>query len=177
MIETERLILRPPQGGDGAAIVAMLTDAETMADLRPGMTREQAEGVLAKHDAYRAEGLGFLAVVRREDGVAVGFCGLKRGEPHSPIAGKAETGWLVAAPWWRRGYAGEAMRAILDTCWDVVAEDRIYAITSLVNGKSQAMMERLGMHRLADGDFLSASFAEGDRLRPSLTYAMDRPRA
>ncbi len=36
-------------------------------------------------------------------------------------------------------------------------------------------MVRLGMHRLADGDFDHALIAEGDPLRPMVTYAIDRP--
>ena len=39
---------------------------------------------------------------------------------------------------------------------------------------SQRLKARLGMHRLADGDFLSATYPEGHVLRPTVTYAIDR---
>lgn len=175
MIETERLILRVPEPRDRAALVGMFTNQQVMAQLFPGMDEAAADAVIAKHDRLRGEGLGFLAVERREDGAMVGFCGLKRGEPHAPIAGAVEAGWIIDLPWWRRGYAREAMEAVLARAWQQIVEDRIYAITSAVNLKSQALMARLGMARLADGDYLSASFPEGHELRPTVTFAIERP--
>ena len=175
MIETARLILRAPEPRDRDVLVAMFTNREVMAQLFPGLDEAAADAVIAKHDRLRGEGLGFLAVEQREGGAVVGFCGLKRGEPHMPIAGAIEAGWIIDKPWWRRGYAREAMDAVLTDAWGRIAEDRIYAITSAVNLKSQALMARLGMHRLADGDYLSASFPEGHVLRPTVTFAIDRP--
>lgn len=175
MIETARLTLRAPGPGDRDAIVGMLTNQVLMADLFPGMEDAQADAVIAKHDALRDEGLGFLVVERREDGVVAGFCGLKRGEPNAPIRGKVEAGWIVDVPWWRHGYAREAMDAVLEHAWDRIDADRIYAITAAVNLKSQGLMARLGMHRLADGDYLSATFPDGHRLQPTVTFAIDRP--
>jgi RimJ/RimL family protein N-acetyltransferase len=153
----------------------MLTNQEVMAHLFPGLDEAAADAVLAKHERLRAEGLGFLVVERREDGVVVGFCGLKRGESHMPIHGKVEAGWLIDLPWWRQGYAREAIVAVLADAWGHISEHRIYAVTSAVNLKSQALMARLGMHRLADGDYASASFPDGHVLQPTVTFAIDRP--
>ena len=175
MIETERLLLRVPEPGDRDALVGIFTNLEVMAQLFPGMDEAAADAVIAKHDRMRGEGLGFLVVERREDGALVGFCGLKRGEPHAPIAGAIEAGWIIDLPYWRHGYAREAMAAVFARAWGQIAEDRIYAITSAANSKSQALMARLGMHRLAEGDYLSASFPEGHALRPTVTFAIDRP--
>nr|WP_243852837.1 GNAT family N-acetyltransferase [Sphingomonas naasensis] len=169
------MILRLPAPRDRDALVGMFTNQQVMAQLFPGMDAAAADAVIAKHDRLRGEGLGFHVVARRADGAVVGFCGLKRGEPHMPIAGAIEAGWIIDLPWWRQGYAREAMAAILDRAWRAIAEDRIYAVTSAVNAKSQALMARLGMTRLADGDYLSASFPEGHALRPSVTFAIDRP--
>jgi RimJ/RimL family protein N-acetyltransferase len=175
VIETERLILRAPRPGDRDALVAMCTNPQVMAQLFPGMDEAAADGVIAKHDRMRGEGLGFQLVERRDDNVVVGFCGLKRGEPHAPIAGKIEAGWIIDLPYWRHGYAREAMEAVFAHAWQQISEDRIYAITSAVNLRSQALMARLGMARLPEGDYLSASFPEGHALRPTVTFAIDRP--
>jgi RimJ/RimL family protein N-acetyltransferase len=175
VIETERLILRVPEPRDRDPLVGMLTNQEVMAQLFPGMDEAAADAVIARHDRLRSEGLGFLVVERREDDAVIGFCGLKRGEPHAPIAGALEAGWIIDLPWWRHGYAREAMEAVLAQAWQQIAEDRIYAITSAVNLKSQALMARLGMARLADGDYLSASFPQEHELRPTVTFAIERP--
>ncbi|MCW3847691.1 GNAT family N-acetyltransferase [Sphingomonas sp. LB-2] len=175
MIETERLILRVPEPRDRLALHAIFADAQVMADLAPVKDAAGSDATLAKHDAYRGEGLGFWVVERREDGAVVGFCGLKRGDAHNPIAGEIEAGWIIDKPYWRQGYAFEAMEAALAWAWANLDVARIVAITAAVNVKSQRLMERLGMTRLADGDYEHPLFPEGDRLRSTVTYAIARP--
>lgn len=175
MIETDRLILRLPEPRDQPALFAMWANPEVMAELGPVKDAAASMAVLAKHDGYRHEGLGFWTVERRSDGAMLGFCGLKRGDAHNPIAGEIEAGWIIDRPYWRQGYALEAMLAALDWGWAHFDAARIVAITSAINRKSQALMERLGMQRLAGGDFDHALIAEGDPLRAMVTYAIDRP--
>lgn len=175
MIETKRLILRVPLAGDRATLHAMWADPAVMADLGPVMNSEKADATLARHDSYRHEGLGFNVVERREDGRVIGFCGLKRGNPGSPIAGLVEVGWMFAQPYWGQGYAREAAMASLDWAWATLAEQRIVAITAARNLKSQRLMERIGMERVPDGDFDHPAFEPGDPLRRTVTYAIARP--
>ena len=175
MITTQRLILRLPEARDRAALHAMWADPEVMAELGPVKDEAASDAVLAKHDQYRHEGLGFWTVERREDGAVIGFCGLKRGDPHNPIAGEVEAGWIIDRPYWRRGYALEAMEAGIAWAWANLDMDRIVAITAAINLKSQKLMERLGMSRLADGDFEHVLFPEGHRLKSTVTFAIERP--
>lgn len=175
MIETERMILRLPEPRDRAALHAMWADPEVMAELGPVKDADASDATFAKHDGYRHEGLGFWTVERRSDGVVLGFCGLKRGDAHNPIAGEIEAGWIIDRPFWRQGYAKEAMIAALDWGWAHFDVPRIVAITSAVNLKSQRLMEGLGMERLADGDFDHALIPAGDPLRSMVTYAIYRP--
>lgn len=114
MIETERLILRVPDPRDRAALHAMWADPLVMAELGPVKDAAASDAVLAKHEGYRHEGLGFWVVERRDDRAMLGFCGLKRGDAHNPIAGEIEAGWIIDRPYWRQGYALEAMIAALD---------------------------------------------------------------
>lgn len=175
MIETDRLVLRVPVPADRDALHAMWADPEVMVDLGPVKDTEASDATIAKHDGYRHEGLGFWVVERKSDRAVIGFCGLKRGESHTPIGGEIEAGWILAVPYWGQGYAREAMEAAIAWGWANTDAERIYAITSAVNVKSQALMLRLGMSRLPDGDYESASYPVGDRLRSSVTYAMARP--
>ena len=175
MIETQRLILRPPEPRDRLALHAIFANPEVMADLAPVKDAEGSDATLAKHDAYRHEGLGFWVVERREDGAVVGFCGLKRGDEHNPIAGEVEAGWIIDRPYWRQGYAYEAMAAALAWAWANLDTPRIVAITAAINTKSQNLMQRLGMIRLDDGDYEHPLFPEGHRLRSTVTFAIDRP--
>jgi RimJ/RimL family protein N-acetyltransferase len=175
VIETERLILRPPEPRDVPALQAMFANPEVMADLAPVKDEEGTIATLVKHDSFRHEGLGFWVVERRDDGAVIGFCGLKRGDAHNPIAGEVEAGWIIDRPYWRQGYAYEAMEASLAWAWANTDARRIVAITSSVNTKSQNLMERLGMTREADGDYDHPLFPEGHRLRATVTFAVARP--
>jgi RimJ/RimL family protein N-acetyltransferase len=175
VIETERLILRPPTPADRAALHAMWADPRVMADLGPLKSAEDSDAAIARHESYRTGGIGFWIVEQRSDSAFVGFCGLKPGAPDTPIAAELEAGWMLAVPFWGGGYAYEAMQAVLAWGWQHQAAARIVAITAARNGKSQALMTRLGMTRLPDGDFAHPLFAEGDPLRASVTYAIDRP--
>jgi RimJ/RimL family protein N-acetyltransferase len=144
-------------------------------DLGPVKDAAASAATLLRHDGYRADGLGFLSVMRREDGAVLGFCGLKRGDPPNPIAGQVEAGWMLARYYWGRGYALEAMRAVLDWGWANLDVPHIVAITSQRNVASRAMMERLGMAYVAGGDFDHHGFAADDPLRHIVTYRINRP--
>jgi RimJ/RimL family protein N-acetyltransferase len=173
VIETARLRLRPPRAADRAALHAMWADPLVMADLGPVKSAREADMALARHAGYAP--LGFDAVVRRADDAVIGFCGLKPGAPDTPIADEVEAGWALLRAYWRQGYALEAMRAVLDDAWRRTAAPRIVAITAACNDASQALMRRLGMAPLPGGTFDHPAFAPGDRLRPTVTYAIDRP--
>ena len=51
----------------------------------------------------------------------------------------------------------------------------VWAITVPANTASRALMERLGMTRVVDGDFDHQKLAEDDPLRRHLLYRIDRP--
>ncbi|MBM3928484.1 MAG: GNAT family N-acetyltransferase, partial [Sphingomonadales bacterium] len=55
--------------------------------------------------------------------------------------------------------------------------DHIVAITVPENTRSRGLMERLGMRRLADGDFDHPAVADDSPLKRHLTYRLDRPTA
>ncbi len=175
VIETARLILRVPEAADRAALHAMWADPRVMADLGPVKDAAQSDAALARHEGYRREGLGFWVVERRDMGGVIGFCGLKRADDYVPFPGAVEIGWMFAEAHWGRGYAREAAAASLDWAWTRVGAARVIAITAAVNAKSRALMARLGLHYVESGDFDHPLFAPGDRLRASVTYAIDRP--
>jgi ribosomal-protein-alanine N-acetyltransferase len=175
MIETDRLILRRDTPADRAALHAMWADPRVMADLGPVKSAADSEAALAKHASYHPQGLGFWVVERRADGAVMGFCGLKPGAPDTPIAGALEIGWMLAVPYWKQGFAREAAAASMAWAWMNRDDAAIVAITSRQNAKSRALMVRLGMTHVPQLDFAHPLFAEGDPLRDTVTYRIDRP--
>ena len=79
-LETERLILRPPEAGDIAAMVPLANDydvAKNLASMPHPYAREDAERFIARADEGRAKGSDFaFAITGRDIGAVMGVCGL-----------------------------------------------------------------------------------------------------
>lgn len=176
MIETERLRIREWRGEDAEPFFRINSDPQVLRYLGPRGTREESDAAIARQRALQAErGYCFWALERREDGTFLGFCGLKPGVPATPIAGDLEMGWRLGSPHWGVGYAREAAAACLDWAFARLDVPRVVAITVAANVRSWGLMERLGMTRRPDLDFLHPALADGDPLKPHIAYAMDRP--
>ena len=77
-----------------------------------GTSREDSDGIAEwAQQCYAEEGLGLLAVERREDGAFLGMCGLHHQQSYPD---DVEGGWRLARQHWGHGYATEAATAWLD---------------------------------------------------------------
>lgn len=177
MIATERLILRRWRDEDAAAHHAMCANPDVARYFGPSPTLDESrEAVARQNEIAETYGSCFWAIERRADARFVGWCGIKPGAVDTPIADQPEIGWSLARDAWGQGLAIAAARAALAYFWTARVEaPRVYAITVPANLRSQTVMIRLGMTRLAHGDFDDLALVEGDPLRRHLTYAVDRP--
>ncbi len=175
-IETERLRLRDWMVGDDGDIDAMHvlgTDPKVMATLGTLMTREQTAGLIERLDKVAQEqGHTFWACERKSDRRVIGFVGMYRTSV-GPIAGEVEIGWRLAWDTWGKGYATEAAFATIDHARKVYPGTPIYAITSVLNNRSQAVMRRLGMERVESMDFNHPNIPAGSPLEAHVTFRLD----
>lgn len=171
-LETERLILRDWRDADLVPFAAMCADPRVMATLGPQLTREETAALIGRLVAIReASGITQWALERREDSRFIGWCGLSPGT-FWPIEGRIEVGWRLAFDCWGQGYAREGALAALAWGFAKLAPDSIWAITSRGNTRSWGLMERLGMTRRSELDFDHPKIAEGNPLRPHITYSL-----
>lgn len=173
MIETARLVLRPPTGDDLAFRQTTLNTPEVTRHLGGVATPEQvAERHARDLAAFADSGIGFWTVTLRETGQAIGRCGLGTLNPHAPaaIAGRREIGWGLAAQFWGRGYAREAAGAVLDHAFDVLRDDEVWGQTSDSNAASSALMRRLGFERRPDLDYEDRDYPPEDN--PTTVYRL-----
>ena len=176
MIETERLILRGWRDDDAALHHAMCADPAVMAYLGAAPTLAESAAVVARQKAMFADyGACFWALERRDIGAFIGWCGIKPGPVGTPIDGKPEIGWSLVKTEWGQGYAREAAEASLAWGWREMDLPTVWAITVPANTASRALMERLGMTRVVDGDFDHPKLSEDDPLRRHVLYRIDRP--
>ncbi|MFM7350094.1 MAG: GNAT family N-acetyltransferase [Erythrobacter sp.] len=154
--DTARLTLRDWRADDWAAFWRVTNTPAVMRWLGGVMDEAGMAAARARVEAYNAEhGHTFWVVERREDGVLLGFCGLKRSNQPGGPQGIMEVGWRLREDAWGQGYAREAAAASLDLAFDRFGEEEVIALTVERNTPSWGLMVRLGMERRADLDFTS----------------------
>jgi RimJ/RimL family protein N-acetyltransferase len=87
-----------------------------------------------------------LVIERTDDGAVIGDLVLFHLDG---ATGTAEIGWVVSPAASRRGLATDAVRALIDTAFDVYGLRRLVARIDADNVRSLALAERVGMRREA----------------------------
>ncbi|WP_342668664.1 GNAT family N-acetyltransferase [Croceicoccus bisphenolivorans] len=126
-----------------------------------GVMDDETCGKMADKLRGWSEGYGhtFWAVERKDDGghlagEILGFCGLKRADLPNGPQGDFEIGWRLREDAWGKGYAREAAEASLAAAFATYEAPHVVALTVIENTASWGLMERLGMKRRADLDFV-----------------------
>ena len=172
MIETERLILRNWGDADFEPYADIMVEPEVGTWLGGPFSREQAHERVARFRASLIDtGLGRLAIERKIDGRLIGHCGLAPTPPDQPMPQGLEIGWALAPAAWGEGYATEAARAVIDDGFARHDPAEILAFTGTTNLRSQGVMQRLGMVRMAERDFDHPLLAPDHPLRRHVVYA------
>lgn len=174
-LATERLRLRQWRETDRAPFAEMSADPVVMEFYPAPSTREESDAAIDRWRAQIADqGWSNWAVEIAQSREFIGFVGLtvpRRVLPFSPCV---EIGWRLARPYWGQGYATEAARAALAFGFDELALDEIVSFTALVNRRSRAVMERIGMTNAGE-DFEHPAVPEGHPLRPHCLYRIRKP--
>lgn len=170
-LRTERLWLRPWSAADLAPFARLNADARVM-EFMPGvLSRAESDARVADMNAQLAErGFGLWAV--EVPGVApfIGFVGLAVPRFTAAFTPCVEIAWRLAAEHWGRGYATEAARAALAFGFGTLALHEVVSFTAVINRRSRAVMERLGMTRDPAEDFDHPSLAAGHPLQRHVLY-------
>lgn len=146
-LQTARLLLRPLEPPDAAALLAVHSDAEVMqySNMPPWTSLEQATALIEQGQRGVSTGKHLcLGIVPRDVGMVVGTCTLyDLSEPN----GRAEIGFVLGAHAWRNGYMAEALGALVQYSFYEVGLNRLEADTDPRNARSIATLERLGFVR------------------------------
>ena len=141
VLETERLILRPWKEADAGECFFYAKDPRVgpicgwPAHTSVEHTRQVIRDVLAAPETY--------AIVLRETGLPIGSIGLHRND----LAQKddeAELGYWLGVPFWGRGIAPEAARALLRRAFEDLRLARVWCGYYDGNEQSKRVQEKLG---------------------------------
>ncbi|MBV7265618.1 GNAT family N-acetyltransferase [Erythrobacter ani] len=172
VLESERLVLRKIGENDIELHDTVLNTPAVMAHLGGVMEWHEIEARHAKGMAmFARDGFSFLFAHEKSTGDMVAYCGIKWVEnPLAPNVGDHEIGWVVREDRWRRGYAYEAMRAVIDWAFGPIGAPHVVALTCESNTGSWKLMEKLGMIRRKELDFIDPGMPEADN--PTIQYSL-----
>ena len=145
VLETERLALRRLTADDAGFMLGLLNQPSFIRFIgdrgvrTTDDAREYIRGGPAK--SYERNGFGMYLVELKEAAVPIGICGLLKRETLDDV----DVGFAFLPAYWSRGYALESARAVLSYGKDVLGLKRVVAVTSLDNGSSIKLLEKLGL--------------------------------
>jgi RimJ/RimL family protein N-acetyltransferase len=148
MIETERLLLRPPCREDFEGFAALHADEEAMRFIGGHMPRAAAwRKFLVMPGAWAIQGFAMFTVVDKASGEWLGQMG-----PWQPEGWPGtEVGWAFKRAAWGRGYATEAGIAAVHWAFDNLGWDEVIHSIDPDNRASQALAARLGASNSGPG--------------------------
>lgn len=147
VLETDRLLLRPPKLSDAREVYAYACDPAVSRYVLWERHRSVRDARLFLSDLIRenarGEGLTLCCVLKSRDAVVgtIGFCGI------DPENMRGEVGYSFAQNVWGHGIATEALQCLLSYGFDVMKLHRIEGECDVRNPASARVMEKCGMIR------------------------------
>jgi ribosomal-protein-alanine N-acetyltransferase len=161
-LPTGRLVLRPFETSDIPSLVPLIGAREVAATTlripHPYTESDALAYITSAHEnRTRGEELR-LAILLREENKLCGGIGLRLEPEHR----RAELGYWIGVPYWNRGIATEAARAMVQYGFESLKLNRIFASYVSTNLASASVLKKIGMryegcqrsHSVKWGEFL-----------------------
>ena len=137
VLATERLVLRAPRRSDVKVIAALANDrriAANTARIPHPYGVDDAEQFVAS--VNKREGEACFAVTL--DGAPIGVCSIELREDGP------EMGYWLGVPYWGRGFATEAVRALIDHAFGDLEHEALISGARVNNPASRRVLEKCG---------------------------------
>ncbi len=170
-LETRRLWLRWPRMADASAILRQAGEkavAEMTASIPHPYPPDAVEPfifAMRKGNAL-GEHLALAITPRAKPNEVIGMIGA-----HPKAKGSPFIGYWIGAQYWNKGYATEAVQALIDSMFTLLDISSIEADTRVINPASRRVLEKSGFRQ--EGSFLKSLPARGG-LFPCEQYRIDR---
>ncbi len=144
IIETDRLFLRKLKTSDAEKLSLVLSDPKSMEHYPHPFSLEEVQEWIARNiQRYKELGFGLWAVIRREDNVLIGDCGITIQNIDGELL--PELGFHIIRDYSKNGYATEAAHACLNYAKKELKYKSIYSYTRASNIASQGVSKKIGM--------------------------------
>jgi RimJ/RimL family protein N-acetyltransferase len=155
LLETERLLLRPPRAGDISQFLPLINDFEVSKNLsrvpHPYTEDDACAFIVSIRHAIR-EGTDHAFAILLKDGAFIGLCGIhpKRGW---------EFGYWYGKPYWGQGYATEAGLRVVTYAFEKLNAEALKASWFHDNPRSGHVLAKLGFRPVGEGEIACVSRA------------------
>lgn len=145
VLETPRLILRPPLAEDYEGFCELMADAESARFIGGVQPPETVWRTLCTMSgAWTIRGFSMFSVIEKASGQWIGRLG-----PWQPEGWPGtEIGWGLMKSAWGRGFASEGASAAMDYAVDILGWQNIIHCIEAENAPSIRVAERLGSRKL-----------------------------
>jgi ribosomal-protein-alanine N-acetyltransferase len=146
LLETARLMLRPPRLADAAPLFEFLGDATAMQYTTPQASLRDCRRYLAAHERQRRRvGCAPCVVLEKETRAVIGFGGLY----DDPFDGGwgVEVGYFLAPAAWGKGYATELTRFCVELARQQARWPALHAFAHPHNTASQKVLLKSGFQQ------------------------------
>lgn len=144
-IDTERLTLRPWQLTDAPALYQLASHPEIGPRAGWPAHAEVATSEQTLRDSLMTD-LSF-AIIRQDDQALIGAIALRleQNEPIKLQRGQGDIGYWTGEPYWRQGYAREALIGLIDYAFDTLHLEEFFCNYLEGNEASANLQESVGM--------------------------------
>jgi RimJ/RimL family protein N-acetyltransferase len=156
VLETDRLLLRPPIADDLPGYSAFFGDSEATRFIGGPQPPSVAWWYLRTvAGAWALDGFYFFTVIEKSTGAWIGRIG-----PIYPSGWPGrEVGWGLLPAYWGKGYAKEAATAAMNFAFDALGWEQVIHVIDPGNDRSIALAKALGSRNTGPGR-LPAPFSE-----------------
>jgi len=173
-LKTKRLILRQWKDEDYEPFARLNADPKVMEYFPSILTKVESDVMATTLKTLISQNAwGFWVMEEKETGLFVGALGLHEPTENLPFLPCVEIGWRLAYEHWGKGYATEAGQEVLRYAFEVLKLEEVVSFTAVVNKRSSALMERLGMQNSYE-NFEHSALPKGHRLREHVLYKISK---
>lgn len=181
LLAGQRIQLRLWTQADREPFAAMTSNPDLMRHFPAVLGRAESDAWIDRTIRRTCEhGWGFWALDYWAEGALAphfaGFTGLNVPDTQLQLGPCVEIGWRLAPQFWGLGLASEAARMALRAGFESLGLEEIFAITTLRNTRSRAVMQRLGMKESTADEFDHPAFQPDNPERRCCVYRLTRAR-
>ena len=173
LFQSERLGFRNWIATDLDKMAAISANEEVMRFFPKTKTKAETASFIEKMQAeYEKSGFCYFAVEILKSGEMIGFIGISAQDYECEFTPFIDIGWRLAQHTWNNGYATEGAKRCLKYAFETLDLNEIYAVAPVPNKKSERIMQKIGMEKLAT--FTHPLLLDDDRLKMCVLYCKKR---